>query len=104
MGSLRGKRSFFANRLIPLTPVTSSQQRLKKISTQTYPGEPTKSRLAEWLGIVGSSGGAKMVASLITYPHEVLRTRLRQPTEPGAPGPKYTGLMQTLKLVIKEEG
>ncbi|KAI5453631.1 Pyrimidine nucleotide transporter, mitochondrial [Naganishia albida] len=79
-------------------------ERLKKISTQTYPGEPTKSRLAEWLGIVGSSGGAKMVASLITYPHEVLRTRLRQPTEPGARGPKYTGLVQTLKLVIKEEG
>ncbi|KAJ9097824.1 hypothetical protein QFC19_006692 [Naganishia cerealis] len=79
-------------------------ERLKKISTQTYPGQPTKSRLAEWLGIVGSSGGAKMVASLITYPHEVLRTRLRQPTEPGARGPKYTGLMQTLKLVIKEEG
>lgn len=45
-----------------------------------------------------------MVASLITYPHEVLRTRLRQPTEPGSRGPKYTGLMQTLKLVIKEEG
>ncbi|KAJ9103957.1 hypothetical protein QFC21_002420 [Naganishia friedmannii] len=79
-------------------------ERLKTISTRTYPGEPTKSRLAEWLGIVGSSGGAKMVASLITYPHEVLRTRLRQPTEPGARGPKYTGLLQTLKLVIKEEG
>lgn len=45
-----------------------------------------------------------MVASLITYPHEVLRTRLRQP--PVTPGarPKYTGLLQTLKLVIKEEG
>lgn len=81
-----------------------STQRLKKISTQTYPGEPTKSRLAEWFGIVGSSGGAKMVASLITYPHEVLRTRLRQPTVPGSLGPKYTGLLQTLKLVIREEG
>jgi hypothetical protein len=71
-----------------------------------------------------------MVASLITYPHEVsftpdhcsailtdtdpvkmyapinqvLRTRLRQPALiPGGPL-KYTGLWQTLRLVIAEEG
>lgn len=78
-------------------------QRLKKVSTQTYPGQPTRSKLAEWVGIVGSSGGAKMVASLITYPHEVIRTRLRQAPNPGEL-PKYTGLLQTLKVVIAEEG
>jgi len=79
-------------------------ERLKKISTHTYPGQPAKSKLAEWSGIVASSGGAKMVASLITYPHEVLRTRLRQPAlTPGGPL-KYTGLWQTLRLVIAEEG
>jgi solute carrier family 25 protein 33/36 len=78
-------------------------QRLKKISTQTYPGQPARSKAAEWVGIVGSSGGAKMVASLITYPHEVIRTRLRQAPNPGQ-APRYTGLLQTLRLVIKEEG
>lgn len=79
-------------------------ERLKKISTQTYPGQPAKSKVAEWTGIIGASGGAKMVASLITYPHEVLRTRLRQPALlPGGPL-KYTGLLQTLRLVIAEEG
>jgi len=56
----------------------------------------------EWAGMVGSAGCAKMVASLLTYPHEVLRTRLRQPTVNGQI--KYTGLMQTLRLVIAEEG
>jgi len=25
----------------------------------------------EWVGMLGAAGGAKMVASLITYPHEV---------------------------------
>ncbi|KIY63309.1 mitochondrial carrier [Cylindrobasidium torrendii FP15055 ss-10] len=56
----------------------------------------------EWLGTVGSAGTAKCVASLITYPHEVIRTRLRQPMINGVV--KYTGLIQTLKLVVKEEG
>ncbi|KAF8757753.1 Mitochondrial carrier [Rhizoctonia solani] len=53
---------------------------------------------------VGCCGGAKMTASLITYPHEVLRTRLRQPLDPVTGKQKYTGLWQTLKLVLAEEG
>ncbi|KAH7317662.1 mitochondrial carrier domain-containing protein [Rhexocercosporidium sp. MPI-PUGE-AT-0058] len=57
----------------------------------------------EWTGNVGAAGGAKLVAALATYPHEVARTRLRQaPTENGQP--KYTGLIQCFKLVWKEEG
>lgn len=50
-------------------------------------------------GTIGAAGTAKFIASLITYPHEVLRTRLRQ-----GEGHKYTGLIQTMKLVWKEEG
>ncbi|RKF75902.1 putative mitochondrial carrier [Golovinomyces cichoracearum] len=54
-------------------------------------------------GNVGAAGGAKLIAALISYPHEVFRTRLRQaPTENGVP--KYTGLLQCSKLVWKEEG
>ncbi|CAN6599724.1 mitochondrial nicotinamide adenine dinucleotide transporter 2 [Trichomonascus vanleenenianus] len=56
-----------------------------------------------WCATSGSAGLAKLTASLITYPHEVIRTRLRQaPMESG--GPKYTGLVQCFKLVLKEEG
>ncbi|KAI0726349.1 mitochondrial carrier [Fomitopsis betulina] len=56
----------------------------------------------EWLGMLGSAGTSKCVATLVTYPHEVIRTRLRQPLVNGKM--KYTGLMQTLRLVIAEEG
>ncbi|KIM21248.1 hypothetical protein M408DRAFT_18444 [Serendipita vermifera MAFF 305830] len=71
-------------------------ERLKRL-TKRAEGGPL-----EWAGMLGAAGGAKMVASLITYPHEVIRTRLRQPKVNGVL--KYTGLMQTLRLVIAEEG
>ncbi|KAG9003899.1 hypothetical protein FRB94_002816 [Tulasnella sp. JGI-2019a] len=65
-----------------------------------------KGGAAEWAGMLGAAGTAKMTASLITYPHEVIRTRLRQdpPMVNGVLKPKYTGLLQTLRLVIAEEG
>ncbi|KAI9739954.1 MAG: hypothetical protein M1818_005010 [Claussenomyces sp. TS43310] len=78
-------------------------------------------RTVEWTGRVGAAGSAKFFAAIITYPHEVVRTRLRQaPTIPttttttttatgtggGASGskPKYTGLIQCFRLIWKEEG
>ncbi|EIN06233.1 mitochondrial carrier [Punctularia strigosozonata HHB-11173 SS5] len=73
-------------------------EQLKRLSARTQ----GKGGWQEWAGMVGSAGTAKCVASLITYPHEVLRTRLRQPLVDGKV--KYTGLLQTLKLVIAEEG
>ena len=78
-------------------------ERLKRLSNvQTSNPDTKQSVLGYVTGIVGASGGAKAVASLITYPHEVVRTRLRQPAVEGRT--KYTGLLQTLKLVAREEG
>ncbi|TAQ86178.1 hypothetical protein B7494_g5499 [Chlorociboria aeruginascens] len=60
-------------------------------------------RIVSATGTVGAAGGAKLIAALATYPHEVVRTRLRlAPTENGQL--KYTGLLQCFKLVWKEEG
>ncbi|KAH9945755.1 mitochondrial carrier [Amylocystis lapponica] len=73
-------------------------ERLKRLTANTE----GKGGMQEWLGMLASAGTAKCVASLITYPHEVLRTRLRQPLVNGKV--KYTGLVQTLRLVIAEEG
>lgn len=58
--------------------------------------------LQGWVGNIGAAAVAKLVAACITYPHEVIRTRLRQPAENGVR--KYTGLWQCLRLVAKEEG
>ncbi len=59
--------------------------------------------IADWFARSGAAGFAKLIASLAMYPHEVVRTRLRQaPMENGKP--KYTGLMQCFKVIYKEEG
>ncbi|KAB8356549.1 hypothetical protein FH972_024131 [Carpinus fangiana] len=57
----------------------------------------------DWFGKAGSAGTAKLFAAIVTYPHEVVRTRLRQ--APQSNGKlKYTGIIQCVKLVWKEEG
>ena len=56
-----------------------------------------------WGGKIGAAGSAKFFAAMITYPHEVVRTRLRQaPLQNGVI--KYTGLIQCFTTIWKEEG
>lgn len=56
-----------------------------------------------WSGKLGAAGGAKFFAAIVTYPHEVVRTRLRQaPLQDGRL--KYTGLVQCFSTIWKEEG
>jgi len=57
----------------------------------------------DWGGKLGAAGSAKLLAAILTYPHEVVRTRLRQRPVSGGK-PKYTGLVQCFRLIWKEEG
>ncbi|RPA81789.1 mitochondrial carrier [Ascobolus immersus RN42] len=51
---------------------------------------------------LASAAVAKIVATTVTYPHEVLRTRLRQ--APTSTGTKYTSLTQCFTAVLSREG
>jgi len=49
-----------------------------------------------------SAAFAKGVASMLTYPHEVARTRLREQARSGVF--KYNGMWNTINIIAKEEG
>ncbi|KAJ5860792.1 uncharacterized protein N7529_008102 [Penicillium soppii] len=79
---------------------TSLRETLKPIEGS---GTPMWEEFSHWVSTSGAASSAKLIAGLITYPHEVMRTRLRQaPMENGRA--KYTGLVQCFRTIAKEEG
>ncbi|KAL9102721.1 MAG: hypothetical protein Q9163_002152 [Psora crenata] len=65
---------------------------------------PTRwDRTVSWTGTVGAAGLAKFFAALVTYPHEVIRTRLRQAPQSNG-RMKYTGIVHCFRAIWREEG
>ncbi|KAL1917452.1 uncharacterized protein VTP21DRAFT_3845 [Calcarisporiella thermophila] len=72
---------------------------------------PLYERLKQWMTteeegpstfhILTASSLSKMAASIATYPHEVLRTRLQNQTQ--VP-PKYRGIIHGVQVILAEEG
>ncbi|KAJ2823234.1 Pyrimidine nucleotide transporter, mitochondrial, partial [Coemansia furcata] len=68
------------------------------------PGARMRAKTAyDWFEYFGAAASAKLLASLVSYPHEVLRTRLRQPPDSNGVV-KYTGLVHSARTIYLEEG
>jgi solute carrier family 25 protein 33/36 len=70
--------------------------------TATAAGTTTPQPQSLWLDYFTAAAGAKLFAAVIAYPHEVLRTRMRETNQLGHP--KYHSLLQTIRCILQEEG
>jgi len=72
-----------------------AQLQLIQMSQNRSPDDPD---LFNFVSYLGAAACSKSFASTMCYPHEVLRTRLREE------GTKYRTLIQTFQTVLREEG
>lgn len=82
--------------------------------------QTTKDGAGHKVGILSATFLSKVFASVVTYPHEVLRTRLQTQTrrramekqsvnesvkgEATAETPRYQGILRTCRTILREEG
>ncbi|XP_069582872.1 solute carrier family 25 member 36-like [Ranitomeya imitator] len=69
-----------------------------KIASSIDDNEESAKEASDFVGLMLAAATSKTCATSIAYPHEVVRTRLREE------GTKYRAFFQTLSLVVKEEG
>jgi len=70
----------------------------KKLAESKQKSPGADKNLWDFAGFMLCGATSKTCATCVAYPHEVARTRMREP------GPKYRSFWQTLRLVYKEEG
>lgn len=61
-------------------------------------GAPLQQQQLDFVWLMVAAGMSKISASLVAYPHEVIRTRLRQEHSP------YKSFVQAARLIYHEEG
>ncbi|CAK7312299.1 Solute carrier family 25 member 36 [Vulpes lagopus] len=69
-----------------------------KIASTMENDEESVKEASDFVGMMLAAATSKTCATTIAYPHEVVRTRLREE------GTKYRSFFQTLSLVVQEEG
>lgn len=78
----------------------SIKRKLLEHKTATAMNEEDQStkEASDFVGLMLAAATSKTCATSIAYPHEVVRTRLREE------GTKYRSFFQTLSLIMREEG
>lgn len=76
----------------------SLKKHLKEVQLLSSSPNGTERSSTNFFGLMFAAAVSKGCASCIAYPHEVIRTRLREE------GTKYKTFIQTARLVAREEG
>ncbi|NXI95440.1 S2536 protein, partial [Psophia crepitans] len=78
----------------------SIKRKLLEYKTASAMGNEDESakEASDFVGMMMAAATSKTCATSIAYPHEVVRTRLREE------GTKYRSFFQTLSLLVREEG
>ncbi|XP_010575663.1 PREDICTED: solute carrier family 25 member 33 isoform X2 [Haliaeetus leucocephalus] len=76
----------------------SLKKHLKEVQLPPSSPNGTERNSTNFFGLMFAAAVSKGCASCIAYPHEVIRTRLREE------GTKYKTFIQTARLVAREEG
>lgn len=99
--SIEGPRAFFKGLSASYWGVTEGACQLMLYEELKRIVEPESS-----IALLGLAALAKLIAAALTYPHEVVRTRLRDQRTNKADGRplKYQNMIQSIKLIAKEEG
>lgn len=95
-----GPRAFFRG-------LSASYWGISESAIQIALYEETKSMIDDPspLNYFMAAGACKLVAAALTYPHEVVRTRMRDQRAPmGSKDLKYRTMIQSIRTIFQEEG
>lgn len=103
-GVTEGALHFVVYERIKAKLINDNKRRIARgdhLNRNEPPTDPDRLTSLQYLTAAAVS---KLIASAATYPHEVVRLRMReQPKFIGAT-PKYRGMIQSLRLIAREEG
>lgn len=103
-GVTEGALHFVVYERIKAKLINDNKRRIARGDHLKHSGPPPDPDRLTSLQYLTAAAVSKLIASVITYPHEVVRLRMReQPKFIGAT-PKYRGMIQSLRLIGREEG
>ncbi len=103
-GVTEGAIQFVCYERIKRRMVADNRARIANGEYLKRDGAPADPTHLSSLQYISAAAFSKLIASVSTYPHEVVRLRMREQPQFVGALPKYRGMIQSLKLITREEG
>lgn len=103
-GVTEGALHFVVYERIKARMVADNRKRIAGGEYLKKPGPPPNPEHLSSMQYISAAAVAKLFASVTTYPHEVVRLRMREQPQFIGAIPKYRGMIQSLRLIAREEG